>query len=100
MFEQATNDFLKNIAGAAVVPTLTVGSQVLKGFEEGTFNEALDTAGYPKSSLFTGAMPQPPEPAGLPKAPPADQPAAEGAPSGAPAAGAAPPPSGEAGASQ
>ena len=100
VFEQATNDFLKNIAGAAMVPTLTVGSQVLKGFEEGAFNDALDTAGYPKSSLFTGAMPQPPEPAGLPKAPPADQPAAEGAPSGAPAAGAAPPPSGEAGASQ
>jgi hypothetical protein len=76
-----------------VVPTLTVGSQVLKGFEEGTFNEALDTAGYPKSSLFTGAMPQPPEPAGLPKAPSADQPAAEGVPAAAPPPGEPAPPS-------
>ena len=89
VFEQATNDFLKKIAGEALVPTLTVGSQVLKGFEEGAFNDALDTAGYPKSSLFTGAMPQPPEPAGLPKPPSADQPATEGAP-----AGSAPPESG------
>ena len=55
VFEPATNDFLKKIAGEALVPTLTVGSQVLKGFEEGAFNEALDTAGYLKSSPFTGA---------------------------------------------
>lgn len=90
VFEQATNDFLTKIAGEALVPTLTVGSQVLKGFEEGAFNEALDTAGYPKSSLFTGAMPQPPEPAGLPKPAPADQAAADGAPAGSAAPADAP----------
>jgi len=89
VFEQSMNDYLKKIAGEALVPTLTVGSQVLKGFEENAFNETLDSAGYPKTSQFTGAMPQPPEPAGLPKPAPPDQPPAEGAPA---PAGAAPPP--------
>lgn len=94
VFEPATNDFLKKVAGEALVPTLTVGSQVLKGFEEGAFNQALDLAGYPKSSLFTGALPQPPEPAGLPKPQSADTPASEGAPPGSAPQAAAPPESG------
>ena len=89
VFDPATNDYLKQVSGANLVPTLTVGRQVLKGFEEGAVNEALDLAGYPKSSLFTGAPPQPPEPPGLPKPQSADAPA-EGAPAGSPPPGTPP----------
>lgn len=87
--EQDMNDFLKKISGDNKVPVLTVGSSVQKGFEEGAFNEALDTAGYPATSQFTGGtLPQPPEPPGLPK--PAPPESAESAP-----AGAAPPAEGQ-----
>ena len=48
-----TNAELRRVSGAAEVPTLTVGSTVQKGFEQGAFDRALDIAGYPK----TGRMP-------------------------------------------
>ena len=48
-----TNALLRRVAGAAEVPTLTVGSMVQKGFEQGAFDSALDIGGYPRS----GAMP-------------------------------------------
>jgi len=48
-----TNALLQRVSGAAAVPTLTVGSTVQKGFEQGAFDSALDIAGYPK----TGQMP-------------------------------------------
>jgi glutaredoxin len=48
-----TNAELQRVAGAAAVPTLTVGGTVQKGFEQGAFDRALDIAGYPK----TGQMP-------------------------------------------
>ncbi|MCX8018284.1 MAG: glutaredoxin family protein [Rhodocyclaceae bacterium] len=35
--------------GEAVVPVLTVGSRVKKGFERGEWNRVLDAAGYPKA---------------------------------------------------
>ena len=37
--------------GDEVVPVLQVGRQVLRGFEEGQWNAALDDAGYPKTAL-------------------------------------------------
>ena len=48
-----TNAELRRVSGAAEVPTLTVGSTVQKGFEQGAFDSALDIGGYPK----TGQMP-------------------------------------------
>ncbi len=48
-----TNAELKRVAGAAEVPTLTVGSMVQKGFQQSAFDSALDIGGYPKA----GALP-------------------------------------------
>lgn len=48
-----TNAELKRVSGATEVPTLTVGSLVQKGFEQGAFDNALDIGGYPK----TGELP-------------------------------------------
>lgn len=41
----------KLTGGQEVVPVLQVGRQVLRGFEEGQWNAALDDAGYPKTAL-------------------------------------------------
>jgi glutaredoxin len=43
---------LKTAAGSASVPTLTVGSAMQKGFEEGNYHRALDAAGYPKTGIL------------------------------------------------
>jgi glutaredoxin len=47
-----TNALLRRVAGAAEVPTLTVGSMVQKGFEQGAFDSALDIGGYPKAGVL------------------------------------------------
>src|SRR5712692_2794734 len=41
----------KATGGDEVVPVIEVGRQVLRGFEEGQWNAALDAAGYPKTAL-------------------------------------------------
>lgn len=41
----------KVTGGDAVVPVLQVGRRVLRVFEEGQWNAALDDAGYPKTAL-------------------------------------------------
>ncbi len=43
-------DQLTKLAGAPRVPVLTVGTVVQKDFEAQAWNEALDTAGYPKTA--------------------------------------------------
>jgi glutaredoxin len=43
---------LKKLSGGDVVPVMTVGHEVYKGFESGAYKAALDTAGYPTSSLL------------------------------------------------
>jgi len=43
---------LKQLSGASVVPVMTVGREVYKGFEGGIYKAALDTAGYPASSVL------------------------------------------------
>ena len=53
VWNPAPNALLRQVSGAAEVPTLTVGGTVQKGFEQGAFDRALDIAGYPK----TGRMP-------------------------------------------
>ncbi len=42
----------KATGGEDVAPVLVVGRRVLKGFEEGAWNSALDTAGYPSTPLM------------------------------------------------
>jgi glutaredoxin len=41
---------LQRITGARDAPTLTIGTQVLRGLSAGTWNEYLDSAGYPRES--------------------------------------------------
>jgi glutaredoxin len=40
---------LKKLAGALDVPTLVIGENKIKGFEDGQWQSALDTAGYPRT---------------------------------------------------
>jgi len=42
---------LQTAVGSNSVPSLVVGATVLKGFEEGAYQRALDTAGYPKTGI-------------------------------------------------
>lgn len=51
---------LKKVAGGElVVPVLVVGNDILKGFEKGSWNSALDLAGYPKSSVLPKSLVKP-----------------------------------------
>jgi hypothetical protein len=78
--DAAAREELKKISGALEVPVLQVGRTLLKGFEAGQWNAALDAAGYPKSVL---QRPVPPakEPPSTPGTKPAPAPApAEGKP--------------------
>ncbi len=43
-------DALVKLAGAPRVPVMVVGVSIQKDYEEQSWNEALDTAGYPKSA--------------------------------------------------
>jgi glutaredoxin len=43
---------LRELSGGDVVPVMTVGRELHKGFESGEYNAALDGAGYPRSSLL------------------------------------------------
>lgn len=44
---------LKKITdGELAVPVLVIGKDILKGFERNSWNNALDLAGYPKSSVI------------------------------------------------
>jgi glutaredoxin len=82
---------LKSVSGDHAVPVMTVGREVYKGFESGRYKVALDTAGYPASSLLPPgvearklvAKPAPkPAPAAPAAAPPANE--TESAPAAAP----------------
>lgn len=82
---------LKKISGGSSVPVMTVGREVYKGYESGIYKLALDTAGYPASSLLppgVEARKPAPKPArkSAPAAPaaPAEGAPAEGAPAAAP----------------
>ena len=47
--KRAEIDELIKLAGAARVPVLVVGDAIQKDYEEHSWSEALDTAGYPKN---------------------------------------------------
>ena len=51
---------LKKVAGGElVVPVLVVGKDILKGYDKGSWNSALDLAGYPKSSVLPKSLVKP-----------------------------------------
>jgi glutaredoxin len=43
---------LKNAVGSNSVPAMLVGPTVVKGFEAGQYNRALDDAGYPRAGIL------------------------------------------------
>ena len=53
-------DALEKLSGGRDAPTLTIGSQVLRGLAHDTWNQYLDAAGYPRESkLPPGYQPRP-----------------------------------------
>lgn len=50
----------ERIVGGTQAPTLTVGSQSLRGFAPAVWDETLDVAGYPKTSLLPATWQPPP----------------------------------------
>ena len=63
----ADAEALKKAAGQMQVPVLVVGDSVLKGYSEGSWNGALDAAGYPRTRLPGQPVPQPQQSAEAPK---------------------------------
>jgi glutaredoxin len=48
---------LKELAGTTVVPILTVGRDLYKGYDSSNFHTALDNAGYPRTSQLPAGAP-------------------------------------------
>jgi glutaredoxin len=60
---RADADALKKLVGAPQVPVLVVGnSSPLKGYDAGSWDIALDAAGYPKTAGYGYKPPKAPEP--------------------------------------
>ncbi|HYC35825.1 MAG TPA: glutaredoxin family protein [Usitatibacter sp.] len=70
-----TQEALKKLQGDLNVPVLEIGSNRIKGYEEGSWHSALDTAGYPRERPY-GMPPTKPTIANLPAAPKAATPEA------------------------
>lgn len=81
VWDEASNEELKKVAGSASVPTLLVGRSVQAGFEANAFDKLLDTAGYPRN-LPARSQAAPPPPEGY-VAPGQRPPAAPATPAGA-----------------
>ena len=64
---QAEIDAFKKLSGSDSSPTLAVGRNFLKGFQEKRWHNELDVAGYPKVSTYRAPAPAAPE---TPSAPP------------------------------
>jgi hypothetical protein len=65
--------FKKLTGGGLEIPFLLIGSQQLKGYEQGAWDSALDTAGYPRAAAVPATVttpPPPPKPAAKPAAAP------------------------------
>jgi len=67
----AETEALRQASGGLVVPFLLVGDNRLKGFDEGSWNAALDAAGYPRTRLPGQVPATPASPAAPAPAPPA-----------------------------
>lgn len=73
--QPATQEEIRALTGGnVVVPVLRVGRQVLRGFEAGQWNAALDAAGYPRTALVQvqPRRPAPPAPAQAEEAEPGE----------------------------
>lgn len=81
--DQTAMDALKEATGGQSVPSLLVGTRVLKGFSEAEWNDALTSSGYPRTN--PGIKPKPPA-APVAAATPAPQSPPVAAPPAAPAA--------------
>jgi hypothetical protein len=68
--DPATREEMKKATGGdEVAPVLMVGRRVLKGYEEGAWNNALTAAGYPTSAVGpVPTVPAPAKPAPAPEA--------------------------------
>ena len=66
--DEPQQEELRKIAGALAVPTVTVGSNLQKGFEESAYHSLLDIAGYPKAGILTPRSQAEPKPAPPPAA--------------------------------
>lgn len=67
--DEPQQEELRKVAGALAVPSVTVGSNLQKGFEESAYHSLLDIAGYPKAGILTPrnqAEPKPAPPAAKP----------------------------------
>jgi glutaredoxin len=62
----ADAEAVKKLIGTIEVPVLLVGDMKVKGFDEGSWHSALDTAGYPRTAL-PGQIPPKPPAANAPK---------------------------------
>ncbi len=91
--DEAQQAELKKVAGALAVPSVTVGSNVQKGFEENAYHSLLDIAGYPKSGILAARNQTEPKPAppATPAAETTDKPEAEAVAGSGPYAPGAPP---------
>jgi hypothetical protein len=64
VWNEETMQKLKSVSGAGQVPVLVVGRVVLSGFEQGQYDDALTSAGYPPAGIYPArnqAAPPPPE---------------------------------------
>lgn len=80
--------YKKITGGGTEVPILFVGREMLKGYEQGAWDAALDNAGYPRTVVGARNAPPAPKPAAAPAKPaanPADAPANPAVPPPAPA---------------
>ena len=59
--DQSAKDALQDAAGGLSVPTLTIGSRVIKGFADSEWQDALTSSGYPRTN--PGIRAKPPVPA-------------------------------------
>lgn len=76
--QPATQEEIRTLTGGnVVVPVLRVGRQVLRGFEPGQWNTALDAAGYPRTAQVQVQPRRPAPPAPPPVEEPAEEPEAE-----------------------
>jgi hypothetical protein len=61
--DPATAEALTKLTGGKLeVPVLTVGRTTLRGYEEGAWNTALDSAGYPRTAAVPAAAVKRPAP--------------------------------------
>jgi glutaredoxin len=71
---------LERLTGGRSLPTMTIGSQALRGFSEGDWQSYLDAAGYPRESQLPRGYQPPPATPLVTRRPESPPPAAAPAP--------------------